>query len=55
MFKQFEKAFNPFTPDSAECKINKFSKITKWVKLKNKQHHSEVLLDSFPMNEGKIE
>ena len=45
------KLFNPFTPDSAESKIiDKFPKIPKWVKLKNKQHHSKVLLNSFPMN-----
>ena len=41
---------NPFTSDSAKSKIDKFSKITNWVKLKNKQHHSKVLLNSFPMN-----
>ena len=39
--------FNPFTPspESAKPKIDKFSKITKWVQLKNIQHHN-----SFPMN-----
>ena len=42
--------FIPFTPDSAMSKIDKFSKITNWVKLINKQHHSKVLLNSFPMN-----
>ena len=31
-------------------KTYKFSKITNWVQLKNKQHHSKVLLNSFPMN-----
>ena len=41
---------NPFTPESAKSKIDKFSKIANWVKLKNKQHHSKVLLNSFPMN-----
>ena len=41
---------NPFTRDSAKSKIDKFPKITNWLKLKNKQHHSNVLLNSFPMN-----
>ena len=27
-----------------------FSKLTNWVQLKNKHHHSKVLLNSFPMN-----
>ena len=31
-------------------KIDKLSKITNWVKLKNKQNHDKVLLSSFPMN-----
>ena len=38
------------TTDSAKSKIVKFSKITTWVKLNDKQHHSKVLLNSFPMN-----
>ena len=44
--------FNPFTPDSAKSEIDKFSKITNWVKYKktHKQHHSNVLLNSVPMN-----
>ena len=29
---------NPFTPDSDKSKIDKFSKITNWVKLTKKQH-----------------
>ena len=41
--------FNPFTFHRAKSKIDKCSKITNWVKLKNKQHHSKVLLNSFPM------
>ena len=41
---------SPFTPDSAESKIDKFSEITNWVKLKNKQHRSKVPLNSFPVN-----
>ena len=41
---------NPLTPDSAKSKTDKFSKITIWVKLKSKQSHSKVLLNSFPMN-----
>ena len=39
---------NPFTPDSAKSKIDEFSKIAVWGKFKNKQHHSKVLLNSFP-------
>ena len=42
--------FNPFTPDSAMSKIDQFSKITNWVKLKTKQHHSKVLPNSFQTN-----
>ena len=38
---------NSFTP--AKSKTDKFYKITNWVKLKNKQHHSKVLHNSFPM------
>ena len=41
--------FTPFTPGSAKSTIDKCSKITNWVKLKNK-HQSKVLLNSFPMN-----
>ena len=41
---------NPFPPDSAKSKIDKFPKITNWIKLTNTQHHSEVLLNSFSMN-----
>ena len=40
----------PFTSNSAKCKVDKFSKIRNRVKLNNKQHHSKVLLNSFPMN-----
>ena len=39
-----------YGPDSAKSKIVKFSKITKWVELKKKEHHSKVLLNSFPLN-----
>ena len=42
--------FDPLTPDSAKSKIDRNSRITNWVKLKTKQHHSKVLLNSFPMN-----
>ena len=42
------------TPDRAKSKIYKFPKISNWVKLKNKQHHSKVLLDSFPMNDHTL-
>ena len=42
--------FNSFNRDSAKYQIDKFSKVTNWVKLKNKQPHSKVLLNSFPMN-----
>ena len=38
-------SLNPFNPDSAKSKTDKFFKIINWVK-----QHSEVLLDSFPMN-----
>ena len=41
---------NPLTPNSAKSKIDKFSKITNWVKLKKKQHCRKVLINSFPMN-----
>ena len=40
---------NPFSPDNAKSKTDKFSKITTWMKLKNKQHYSKVLLNSFSM------
>ena len=40
----------PFTHDSAKSKIDQFSQITNWVKFTSKQHHSKVLLNSFPMN-----
>ena len=39
--------FNLFTLDSAKSKTDKF---TNEIKLNNKQQHSEVLPDSFPMN-----
>ena len=42
--------YNPFTPDSAKSIIDRFSKITNWRKLQNKQQHSKVLLNSFLMN-----
>ena len=42
---------NPVTPDSAKSKIDKISKIANWGKLKNKQHHSKALLNSFLSNE----
>ena len=33
----YSVVFNPFTPDSAKSKIaNTFSKITNWIKLKNR-------------------
>ena len=41
---------DPFTPGSAKSKIDNCSIITNALKLKNKQHHSEVLLNSVPMN-----
>ena len=40
----------PFTPDIVKSKIEKCGKILKCVKLKNKQHRSKILLNSFPMN-----
>ena len=36
------KVFNPFTLDSVKSKTDKCFKITNWVKMKNKQHHSKV-------------
>ena len=47
--------FNPFSPDSANSQIDKFSKNTNWEKSKTKQHHSKVLLNSFPMNGHTLE
>ena len=41
--------FNPFTPDSAGLIHFANYKLGK-IGLKNKQHHSKVLLNSFPMN-----
>ena len=41
---------NTFTPGSAKSKIDNSSKSKNWVKLKTKQHHSQVLVNSFPMN-----
>ena len=41
---------NAFTPDSAKSKIDKLSKITNEIKLKNKHHYSKLLLNSFPIN-----
>ena len=38
------KEINPLTPDSAKSKIDKFSKIANWVKLKNKQHDKGLKL-----------
>ena len=37
-----------------KSKSDIFSKITNGIKLKNKQHHWKVLLDSFSMNGHKI-
>ena len=42
---------NPFTLGSAKSKIDK---IKKWVKLNNKQNHSQVLLNGFPMNDHTL-
>ena len=47
---KYLEGFNLFIGDSAKFKIDKFSQITNWAKLKSKQHHSTVLLNSFPMN-----
>ena len=46
---------NLFTSDDAKSKIVKLSKITNWGKLKTTQHHSKVLLNSFPMNGHTLE
>ena len=40
---------NPLTHISAKSKVDKFSKITNWVKLKNRQQHNKALLNNFPM------
>ena len=48
-FTQFLKLIHPLTPDSVISATSKFSKIPNRVKLKNKQHHSKVLLNIFPM------
>ena len=45
-----QMGINTSTPDGAKSKMFKFFKITNWVKLKNKQHNSKVLLNSFPIN-----
>ena len=37
---------HPFTADSAKSKIDKFSKITNWVKLKSKQYSTVQQLSS---------
>ena len=42
----FALEINPFTPDSTTFKADKFSKITNWVKLKNKHHHIKVQLSN---------
>ena len=39
----FLMQLNPFTPHCAESKIDKFSKIANWVKLKNKQTNSTAV------------
>ena len=51
----FVSCFNPSTHDGAMFKIVKFSKIKYWVKLKNKEHHSKILLNNFPMNGHTLE
>ena len=43
-------SLNPFPADRAKSKIDKFSKITNWVKMREKQHHSKALLNRFRMN-----
>ena len=49
------KKINRFTSDNAKSKIDKFPKITNWVGLIIKEHHSEVQLNSFPMNGHTLE
>ena len=46
--------FNPFTLNSTKSKIDIFSKITNWVELKNKQHNSKVLVNSFPKHRHTV-
>ena len=36
--------FNPFTAETAKSKVDKFPKITSWVKVRNNQLQSELLL-----------
>ena len=43
-------SLNPFNPDDAKSRIYKIYNIINWVKMKNKQHHNIVLLNSIPMN-----
>ena len=42
--RKLKYVINLFAPKS---RIHKYFKITTWIKLKNKQHHSKVLLNSF--------
>ena len=46
--------FNPLAPDSAKSTTGKIFNLTKWAKLKNKQHHSKVLVNNFPMNDHTL-
>ena len=39
-----------FPPATAKPKLKNFPQIRNWVQLKNKQHHSKVMLNSFPTN-----
>ena len=49
--KKASVIFDPFfTSGIAKCKIDKIFKIRNWVRLRNKQHCSKELLNSFPMN-----
>ena len=46
------RSMNPFTHENVKSEIDKLKKkkMTNWVILKNRQYHSKVLLNSFPMN-----
>ena len=48
-------ATNHFIPNSSKSKIDKFSKITIWVKLKSKLLHCKELLKNFSKNSNTLE
>ena len=50
----FIHLFFPFTSESVKSKIDKFSQITYWSKLKNNQHHRKVPLNNFSMKGHRV-